>query len=123
MKVIYPIGKWNNQHRARTRHIPNDTDERPLCWKPGKFKNAFSWHIEDGDPTCAVCIREQTRILSHKHMLVQIRLTDAAPDLLAAAIEFLQYFERVSLIEVSSDLAESLVKLRDAVAKAEGRPA
>lgn len=47
-------------------------------------------------------------------------LIAAAPELLEAADNFLNFFERVSLIEVTSDLGESLVALREAVAKAKG---
>jgi hypothetical protein len=48
------------------------------------------------------------------------RLLAAAPDLLAAGTAFLKFFDRVSLIEVSSDMAEALSNLREAVAHAEG---
>lgn len=87
MKVIYPISKWNNANRARARHIANDEDGRPLCYKPGAFKNVFSWEEEDGDPTCTRCIQIESKSQEKRMKMVVCDICSA------------KYLDRVLLME------------------------
>lgn len=54
MKLIYGISRWTNPSRAAARHIDNGQRE-PLCG--GRGRKIFSWQEEEGEPTCASCIR------------------------------------------------------------------
>lgn len=54
MKLVYGISRWTNPSRAAARHIDNG-QHKPLCG--GRGRKVFSWQEEDGEPTCASCIR------------------------------------------------------------------
>ena len=55
MKLVYGISRWTNSSRASARHIDNGNG-LPLCG--GMGRKAFTWVREEGDPTCATCIKK-----------------------------------------------------------------
>lgn len=54
MEVVYGISRWTNASRASAVHV--DMGEgKPLCG--GNGRKAFTWAQDEGEPTCAKCIR------------------------------------------------------------------
>jgi hypothetical protein len=60
MKLVYGISRWTNPSRASARHIDNG-EGRPLCG--GRGRRVAGWEKEEGEPTCAYCLRIYNAIL------------------------------------------------------------